>query len=452
MRYRFFWIGALVSILTFASACGPRGASDFDSLFPILAESEYNTSNTPHAAGVSGFARLRNISLSEAEARLQRHSIAAELAQILEERVAGLFGGLWISEDDRIQIGIAGYRNNGQTPVADSELDDVRRQILKIAAGFDVQNFVDIVEVRYSWNELQLRNGRISRLIFDGGFDLTTAIHTPTNSIIVSTPEYRSLSGKELELIESAKASSGSVTLGTYSTPYVKRDCPAGACHPPYPNLNPPLRGGVKLFKAAGAANVYVPSCTAGFIAKSKVDHIRYVITAGHCVSSKGQAWAAKTQNGSIEFIGNVHNYVNDGSDMAIIQIVRDTLPPDWQQSVFNWDPRKWVYVTVSEDTTLDASYPIHSFNTSVIGQRVCVSGASYKESSCGFVTKLGFSSNIGTNMGVANFCGVGGDSGSPVYSFHVAYGLQIGGSSECDSVYQGISEVQYRMNVNVVY
>lgn len=444
------WILVVLPALAIMASCGTRGESDADSLLSALFESESQSANGPHAAGVSGFAQLRNISLSDADVRLQRHSIAAKLGENLEGRVSRLYGGLWITKDDRIQIGIARYLDNGQTQVVKSEFDAVRAQILEIALSFDVQKFVDIVEVRYSWNELKVRNDQFARLIFKGGLGVTTAIHTPTNSIIMRAPDYRTLSRQELNLIEVAKASSGSVTTGTYSTPFVKRDCPAGSCHPPYPNLDPPLRGGIKLYYYAGVT--WHERCTAGFIAKSKVDHIRYVITAGHCIYETGQIWGAKKQNGDILMIGLAHNYVHADSDMAIIQLTYDTLPPEFQNPTNDWNPQKWVYVTASDDTTYDPSYYISSISTSVIGQRVCTSGSSYKESSCGFVTELGYSSNIGTNMGRASFCGVSGDSGAPIYASHVAYGIQIGGGSECDSIYQGITEVENRMNVNVDY
>ncbi|HEU4426303.1 MAG TPA: hypothetical protein VFR67_27505 [Pilimelia sp.] len=54
--------------------------------------------------------------------------------------------------------------------------------------------------------------------------------------------------------------------------------------------------------------------------------------------------------------------------------------------------------------------------------------------------------------LGRGSFCGTGGDSGAPMYASHVAYGLQVAGLSECDSLYQGIRASEDAMNVNVLH
>lgn len=104
----------IVLLLSLLTACGTPGESDENYLDSLLASFDDSAGNGPHAAGTSGFAQLRNISFSEAEVRLRRHSIAAKSGEYLEERGSNLFGGLWITEDDRIQIGIARYSSNGR--------------------------------------------------------------------------------------------------------------------------------------------------------------------------------------------------------------------------------------------------------------------------------------------------------------------------------------------------
>ncbi|MGK3991603.1 hypothetical protein WME99_51630 [Sorangium sp. So ce136] len=54
--------------------------------------------------------------------------------------------------------------------------------------------------------------------------------------------------------------------------------------------------------------------------------------------------------------------------------------------------------------------------------------------------------------LGRGSFCGMGGDSGSPMYASHVAHGLQVAGYSECDSLYQGIRAAESVLNVNVLH
>lgn len=148
-----------------------------------------------------------------------------------------------------------------------------------------------------------------------------------------------------------------------------------------------------------------------------------------------------------------MHNYIDGDSDMAIIRIFWDGTLPD-PFNTHNWDPRKWVFVTDSADSTYDPDYAISAVGYSVVGQRVCTTGMATGQTSCGFTTELGYSSGmLGTkNLGVASFCGTSGDSGAPVMAFHVAYGLHVGGSTPCNSYYQGIQAVQNNMNVQLVY
>jgi hypothetical protein len=55
------------------------------------------------------------------------------------------------------------------------------------------------------------------------------------------------------------------------------------------------------------------------------------------------------------------------------------------------------------------------------------------------------------TGLAKTNYCGMGGDSGGPVYASNTAYGIHQGGASLCGSVYQGIVAAQNGMNVDII-
>lgn len=115
------------------------------------------------------------------------------------------------------------------------------------------------------------------------------------------------------------------------------------------------------------------------------------------------------------------------------------------------WNARAWVFVTggAGSGTTRDESYPIRVDGTSRVGMRICTTGGFYGRSSCGTVTELGVGPE---GFGRGNFCGRAGDSGAPMYANNTAYGLQQGGYSECDGLYQGIRGAENLLNVNVSF
>lgn len=173
-----------------------------------------------------------------------------------------------------------------------------------------------------------------------------------------------------------------------------------------------------------------------------------YQFTAGHCAhGGYDDTWYTRFSDGSSHNIGAVHNYVwGTSGDMAIMHI----------DNVTGWQPENWVHVTASSDTSENQSYTITAERTSSIGMRICTTGAAYGHSDCGNVTELGVTATYEgvtvTGLGRGSFCGTAGDSGAPMYASHNAYGLQVAGYSECDSLYQGITAAENQMNVNVIH
>jgi hypothetical protein len=96
-----------------------------------------------------------------------------------------------------------------------------------------------------------------------------------------------------------------------------------------------------------------------------------------------------------------------------------------------------------------------------VVGQRICITGASFGSSNCGRVTDLDVSYTGGDNAGnfevevdhagEASYCAVSGDSGAPPFASHTAFGIHNAHGDPCDSVYTGIRGAEGHMNVTVL-
>jgi hypothetical protein len=261
---------------------------------------------------------------------------------------------------------------------------------------------------------------------------LVAGMRTDENFVELELPRNGNLTARQRALVRRARKRYGdAVRLGFY-----ERKPRARACS--YPHCDPPLRGGIRIFDSIGA-------CTGGFLGRGRSDGRLYQFTAGHC-RLLNDNWSTNFANGTTsKVIGPFQNAVWSGSGDAGILRVLDPA---------GWNARAWVFVTSGPDTNRQENYPIRSDSTSVIGMRICTTGASYGRSDCGRVTQLGvtatYSLRTVSGLGRASFCGVSGDSGSPMYAFNVAYGLQVSGFSECDSLYQGIRGAENLMNVNV--
>ena len=190
-------------------------------------------------------------------------------------------------------------------------------------------------------------------------------------------------------------------------------------------------------------------------MARSRTDGKYYLFTAGHCVrdvqlDGGTGSWSAFFPDGTTHVIGSAHNFIYDTrGDMAILNI----------NNPVGWSPLPEVLVTASPTNTIDdISYSISGDSLSVIGQRICMSGAK-TGTSCGTVTKLGVTRTYNdgvtvTYLGEANYCAQKGDSGGPVFASNTAYGLESAGNpfNACDNFYQGIRASENAMNVNVTW
>jgi streptogrisin C len=377
---------------------------------------------------VADLAADRGISVAEAQRRIGWQRRAADFTNDVRKVLSAGFGGVWIAPDDgdRVKVGlVAGAADRGavRSAQATAELSDA----------------VDTVEVRYPYAHLEMINGwlRDQLVAVNAGaaWPLAAGLRPDRNQVRLALPQNGVLTDAQRGVVDTARQRFGeAVYLDTYSAKPRTAACD-------YPVCDAPLRAGIAIVAASSGP------CTGGFLARSRSDGRLYQFTAGHCAARDRNNWVTTFTDGTVHTIGPVHNHRwSTVGDMAILRV----------NNPAGWDPRAWVFVTASEDTTRDETYHISADNFSTLGQRVCTTGAALGHSDCGTVTELDvtFTAEGVTvgGLGRANFCAIGGDSGAPVYASHTAYGIVSARDGECNSLYQGIREAEDLMNVNVAH
>jgi hypothetical protein len=322
----------------------------------------------------------------------------------------------------------------------------------------------DYVAVRWSFAELlaaqRLVVDEIAGLAGSGG--ATTAVDVKTNSIVVTHRSEMTADGRDR--LRDARASTPVPVLEEV----VDRDIAPRPASCSLPFCDRPLRGGVRMFSVG-------ESCTAGFNATSRADGKRYVLTAGHCVTTPGYDWSTKAVPGGAGLaIGPAHNSsYYYGGDAGI---VRDKVPSYWQQSPF---PGATVVVDASGGTTYNPAYYIGGEADAVPGQILCATGVGWDGAHdvplkfwdgtpyesftwCGTVTANPVTVDYGGhswervyNLVRTNLCFHGGMSGGPVYKLNLAYGVISGDFCEAGHqegyVYPAI-RAENEMNVDIVH
>jgi hypothetical protein len=171
---------------------------------------------------------------------------------------------------------------------------------------------------------------------------------------------------------------------------------------------------------------------------------------AGHCrdLGGAGNWYVYQPSTGIRHEVGPVHNSVFDSTgDFAILRI----------DNLAGWNPKHWVYVHASADTALDPQYNIVNDGGSVVGLRVCLSGAR-TGTRCGEVESVNVRDDAfpyTDQLAQVDLCAGPGDSGGPIYSGHVARGILHGGpeGGACFNIlYQGVQEAENRLSVNIIH
>ncbi|MBB5869028.1 hypothetical protein F4553_002407 [Allocatelliglobosispora scoriae] len=387
------------------------------------------------AEEAAGFAKERGITEAEARKRMAWQLVAPDLDARLTTDLGSRYGALWIDvrNGDRVTIGVTGT------------VDAAAQATVKAATAAFGLTVYDLIPVKRSWAKLSADNdwlaGEVIRVNAGATVMLSAGIRTDLNAVQVGVPADGVLTAAQKAFVEAARTRLGAgLVLGT--SPSRGFEAFAG-CDSPY--CDPPLRGGVKINYPG------VTACTLGFIAQSKVDSKKYMVTAGHCAMDRLGNWWSKNAGLSEFKVGAVHHWIFDTyiGDMAIIRID--------DPSAIGWNPQPWVMVTWGLSTTENFTYHISSDNMSVVGMRICTTGMKTRMSNCSYVTELGLTANLDglpmRNLGRTDNCSQHGDSGAPMYASHVGYGILVGGvEGDCDTVYQGIRTVERELNVNILH
>ncbi len=367
----------------------------------------------------------RGISTAQAQIRMSWQTAAPGLAEKLAGQAG--YGGTWIdtADGDRVKVGMV--------PTAD------KAGVTAAVRAAGLTGAVDVVPARWTAAELDAANQwlatELARVNPGAKGGLTSALRPDRNAVELLAPAASPLTPAQQAVVSSAKTRFGAMLLtGTYAGTPTPRACS-------YPYCDAPLRAGIAITYGG------TPLCTGGFLARSRSDNKLYQFTAGHCaLEGRTGTWSTAFANRAPHAIGAIGGrYQVGGSDEAIIQVAN---PAGWQA-------RAWVNVTASPYTAADSQYSIGADGGSVVGMRICTTGAFYGRSDCGNVQKLGVTvtypgGQTVSGLGEGNFCGVGGDSGAPMYANHTAYGLQVGGFALCGSYFQGIRGAENALGVDV--
>jgi hypothetical protein len=54
-------------------------------------------------------------------------------------------------------------------------------------------------------------------------------------------------------------------------------------------------------------------------------------------------------------------------------------------------------------------------------------------------------------NLARASYCSTNGDSGAPIFSYNVGYGIHHGSDKKCTTWYQGLRWAEEKMNVSTL-
>jgi hypothetical protein len=333
----------------------------------------------------------------------QRAAVPAipKIAQYLGAR----YGGAWFDTDGRFHVGVVTTRSGSGLQVMGAA------SIPPIAAAH-VSSVTDITAVRWPDAELARVTAALSPAIarINRGATVKVTLRTvaPENAVEIVTGT-GVLTAAQNRFIAVAESRFGTRVLR--KTISGDNDAVLDTCASPQ-RCDPPLRAGLEIDSSGG-------SCTAGPIVRSNSDQKLYVMTSGHCIftSAVDDIWYATFYDGVAHAIGQRHNYYYGGSDDEGIITIN-------KPGVDGWNPRAEILVMAGADTTYDPTYAVSGTGFSEFGIRVCKAGAFYG-TTCGQVIGLNATGPTGiTGLGQADYYGGRGDSGAPIFSGHIVYGI----------------------------
>ena len=350
-------VAVAVAVMVAPAGCSSTGqpAAPTGTVTPIASVASTPAADVDREYQEQTFAKKRGITLAEAERRLGWQVVAPDLAGRLAQQP--YFAGVWIDVGggDRVKVGVAGQVTS-----------DVTAEINRGALAVGLTEGYDVVPVRFPLSELSEGNDWLgSQLVlvnagatasFFGGLrtDLNAARVPDAYRGHAHAQASSPAEGGEGQARRSARG----VRLHRSLRPIGSRNSTCA----------PPLRGGTYIESVEHSAE----NCTGGFVAKGRVDHKLYLMTAGHCVAAHhnvtgpptllARSRSARLRNTSIQ-------------TRAITRFCRS------RTFRFGVQNRGWLFGTAQGH---EWAFNIASVNYSMVGMWVCDSGAATGIASCG--------------------------------------------------------------------
>ena len=336
----------------------------------------------------------------------------------------------------------------------------------RIAGRRGILAETDFVTVPYTQAELEQKQDdtrkRIEDIIDAGR--ARTGYNTKSNMVVVTV--IAALPPLEEARVNDLAKISG-VTVRRLNVPTLTGRLVA--CNVTY--CNPPFRGG-RGIRQAGDVNPTsdfpFAECTAAFIARDNTNPSQlWFLTAGHCIFFAGLPWEAKDESNSWSVVGfsGFDSFSGaPGRDAGKVSISAANVGGGWASPT----PEPFVVVKNSSNpldsiifTNYNPEYEIKATSWSSIGKVLCRTGM-MTGTECGTVSELGADeTSVGPDgktwtfrkMGEIDVCGAkDGDSGSPLYKTHLAYGILSSTRDDPrEEVYQGVRGAEAALNVTVV-
>ncbi|GGN10919.1 hypothetical protein GCM10011609_58550 [Lentzea pudingi] len=383
------------------------------------------------------------VSEREALRRLELQNDATKLEATLNKEAAGEYGGMWIDQ----QAG-------GKLVVAMTKPVAAQRHI----AALPDRTNVTVRTVRNSLASLRTTYDRISGQVGEKAESVyLPAISQTENKVVVWERSWLKKPGVAAQAeARTFDADPSLVSARTLQkpTPYAGNPVDWGFCHPLYCTNYGPMRGGLRLDMQRDAAPGQTPTwggCTAGFNLRTTggaFPGVPWVLTAGHCVSTKTNGTPTQHNNQPIleqryvwknayPYDYNAVRYVNAATANTWLegQTNRNTVLKYCRNGGLdsNGDTPCGPQAT-SQNQEITSVTPLEQILTGAI---VCATGSgssrvNYPDSvdsgaGEGYLVGTRCGRVLSTDVGInTDVCARNGDSGSPLFSQVTKAGLGI--------------------------
>lgn len=401
------------------AAAGPSSGSHYSGPKKPTAPDPREATVAGHViedAEVDDYAGRHNVSASVARRAIALQARVSELHRRASEEFPETFGGLWMEPGAHERVVVAFTRD------AEASVSQLRQRFFR-------PETLTAHQVVYSSRQLRQWSGQLLdefEQLRDRGVT-GWGVQERLNAIRVHVHEASPEAERAIRQKLGAQVPLHVVVAGRPAN----RSIPPSnlACEVPYHSCNP-IRGGTTLHLDGFGQDV--ADCTIGFNARRLTDSSPFFLTAGHCADTGYFHSLARVESGNI--LQSVSGCA-DAQRMAVRS---------------GWSTSRWVIWSDELNTFIRHAFQIHDVfpgdgncaRRGAVGETVelCTTGAVYAPwggTSCGPVVSgewqvVGLTGGILTNQILFEGCGVGGDSGAPVFRADTAYGLQIGGYSLC--------------------